>query len=45
VEGAVVGREVRKWDVNVQGLAEEVEKVASSIQTLDPAFYASHMVH
>ena len=45
VEGAVVGREVRKWDGNVQGLAEEVEKVASGIQVLDPGFYARHMVH
>jgi COP9 signalosome complex subunit 4 len=44
-ESAVVGREVRKWDANVQGLAEEVEKVTSAIQNSDPRFYAEHMVH
>jgi COP9 signalosome complex subunit 4 len=44
VEGAVVGREVRKWDGNVQGLAEEVERVAGVIQAADPIFYARHMV-
>jgi COP9 signalosome complex subunit 4 len=33
---SVVGREVRKWDINVQGLAEEVEKVTSELQLLYP---------
>jgi COP9 signalosome complex subunit 4 len=28
----VVGRELKKWDFNVQGLAEEVEKVTSDLQ-------------
>lgn len=28
----VVGRELRKWDASVQGLAEEVEKVTTMIQ-------------
>jgi COP9 signalosome complex subunit 4 len=44
-ESAVVGREMRKWDANVQGLAEEVEKVTSVIQNQYPKFYAEHMVH
>jgi hypothetical protein len=32
----VVGREVRKWDSNVQGLAEEVEKVTTLLQNQYP---------
>lgn len=44
-ETAVVGREMRKWDANVQGLAEEVEKVTSLIQSQNPKFYAENMVH
>jgi COP9 signalosome complex subunit 4 len=40
-----VGRELRKWDSNVQALAEEVEKTATMIQNLHPEFYAAHMVH
>lgn len=42
---AVVGREMRKWDANVQGLAEEVEKATSLIQNQYPKFYADNMVH
>ena len=41
----VVGREMRKWDSNVQGLAEEVEKVTTMIQNQNPKFYAENMVH
>lgn len=41
----VVGRELRKWDMNVTGLAEEVEKVTSMIQNQYPEFYASQAVH
>ncbi|OCK77907.1 COP9 signalosome-like protein complex subunit 4 [Lepidopterella palustris CBS 459.81] len=41
----VVGKELRKWDANVQGHAEEVEKVATMIQNQYPDFYAAHMVH
>ncbi|KAF2118496.1 COP9 signalosome-like protein complex subunit 4 [Lophiotrema nucula] len=41
----VVGKELRKWDANVQGLAEEVEKVTTMIQNQYPEFYASQMVH
>lgn len=41
---AVVGREMRKWDGNVQGVAEEVEQVTTMIQTQYPDFYAAQMV-
>ncbi|PSN63096.1 COP9 signalosome-like protein complex subunit 4 [Corynespora cassiicola Philippines] len=41
----VVGKELRQWDANVQGLAEEVEKVTTMIQSQHPDFYASQMVH
>lgn len=42
---AVVGREMRKWDTNVQGLAEEVEKVTTMVQDSYPEFYAEMMVN
>ncbi|QDS72949.1 hypothetical protein FKW77_008410 [Venturia effusa] len=42
---AVVGREMRKWDANVQGLAEEVEKVTTMVQNSYPDFYAETMVN
>jgi COP9 signalosome complex subunit 4 len=32
----VVGRELKRWDANVQGLAEEVEKVTSQLQQQYP---------
>jgi len=32
----IVGKELRKWDTNVQGLAEEVEKATTMIQTQYP---------
>jgi COP9 signalosome complex subunit 4 len=32
----LVGRELRRWDANVQGLTEEVEKVATALQTQYP---------
>ena len=32
----VMGKELRKWDANVQGLAEEVEKVTTMIQNQHP---------
>lgn len=32
----IVGGELRKWDTNVQGLTEEVERVASTLQTKYP---------
>lgn len=40
-----VGKELRKWDVNVAGLAEEVEKVTTMIQLEYPDFYAAQVVH
>ncbi|KAF1989617.1 COP9 signalosome-like protein complex subunit 4 [Aulographum hederae CBS 113979] len=39
----VVGRELRQWDVNVKGLAEDIERVTTMIQTQQPEFYAQHM--
>lgn len=32
----IVGRELKRWDANVQGLAEEVEKVTSELQLRYP---------
>lgn len=32
----IVGKELRRWDANVQGLAEEVEKVTSELQLRYP---------
>ncbi|TAQ91465.1 hypothetical protein B7494_g168 [Chlorociboria aeruginascens] len=40
----VVGRELRRWDANVQGLAEEVEKVTSELQMQYPDFVAANLV-
>ncbi|EAT88077.2 hypothetical protein SNOG_04317 [Parastagonospora nodorum SN15] len=40
-----VGKELRKWDANVAGLAEEVEKVTTMIQLAYPEFYAAQVVH
>ncbi|KAN0110391.1 hypothetical protein V8E51_006778 [Hyaloscypha variabilis] len=40
----VVGRELKKWDFNVQGLAEEVEKVTSDLQFRYPDFVAANLV-
>lgn len=39
------GQELRRWDTNVQGLAEEVEKVTTMIQTEFPDFYSANMVY
>jgi COP9 signalosome complex subunit 4 len=39
------GGELRLWDAAVQGLAEEVEKVSTMIQTSFPEFYAQHMAY
>jgi COP9 signalosome complex subunit 4 len=36
-------RELRMWDANVQGLAEEVERVTTMIQTTHPEFYELKM--
>ena len=37
--GNVVSRELRKWDSKVQGIAEEVERVASTLQTRYPVCF------
>ena len=39
----IVGKELRRWDANVEGLAEEVEKVTSELQLRYPAFVAKHL--
>lgn len=39
-----VGKEMRRWDSNVQGLAEEVEKVTNSLQTQFPEFVLANLV-
>ncbi|KAH7397923.1 hypothetical protein BKA64DRAFT_53293 [Cadophora sp. MPI-SDFR-AT-0126] len=39
----VVGRELKRWDSNVQGLAEEVEKVTSELQLVYPEFVAKNL--
>ncbi|KAI5926330.1 PCI domain-containing protein [Camillea tinctor] len=39
-----VGRELRRWDANVRGLAEEVENVTNALQREFPEFVAAHLV-
>ncbi|KAI9709319.1 MAG: hypothetical protein M1820_003439 [Bogoriella megaspora] len=39
------GSSLKKWDANVQGLAEEVERVTTMLQNQQPEFYQAHMVH
>ncbi|KAI1259812.1 COP9 signalosome complex subunit 4 [Xylariaceae sp. FL1019] len=38
-----VGREMRRWDANVQGLAEEVENVTNALQREFPDFVAANL--
>lgn len=38
-----VGKEMRRWDSNVQGLAEEVENVTNALQTQFPDFVLSNL--
>ncbi|EON96494.1 putative cop9 signalosome complex subunit 4 protein [Phaeoacremonium minimum UCRPA7] len=40
----VVGKEMRRWDANVQSLAEEVENVTNALQKEFPEFVAVHLV-
>ncbi|KAK4892502.1 hypothetical protein LTR27_008966 [Elasticomyces elasticus] len=40
----VVGMNLRAWDSNVQGLAEEIEKVTTMLQREEPAFFERAMV-
>jgi COP9 signalosome complex subunit 4 len=37
---AVVGKELRRWDANVQALAEELEQVTNSLHTEFPVSHA-----
>lgn len=37
----IVGKELRRWDSNVQGLAEEVEKVTSDLQLRFPVSFSA----
>ncbi|KAI1371689.1 hypothetical protein F4677DRAFT_434884 [Hypoxylon crocopeplum] len=39
-----VGKEMRRWDVNVQSLAEEVENVTNALQREFPDFVAANLV-
>ncbi|KAI1383057.1 uncharacterized protein F4822DRAFT_422057 [Hypoxylon trugodes] len=39
-----VGREMRRWDANVQSLAEEVENVTNALQREFPDFVAANLV-
>jgi len=34
----IVGRDLRKWDLKIQGVAEEVERVASMLQAQFPVW-------
>ena len=42
--GTLVVRDLRKWDIRVQGLAEEVERVTSMLQTQFPVISRSLLV-
>ncbi|KAI2606553.1 hypothetical protein GGR54DRAFT_437489 [Hypoxylon sp. NC1633] len=39
-----VGKEMRRWDANVQNLAEEVENVTNALQREFPEFVAANLV-
>lgn len=39
-----VGKEMRRWDTNVQGLAEEVENITNSLQMQFPKFVLANLV-
>ncbi|KAI1817769.1 hypothetical protein GGS20DRAFT_530736 [Poronia punctata] len=38
-----VGKEMRRWDANVQGLAEEVENITNALQREFPDFVAANL--
>ncbi|KAK3985687.1 hypothetical protein QBC44DRAFT_334623 [Cladorrhinum sp. PSN332] len=40
----VVGKEMRRWDVNVQAATEDVERVADLLQAELPEFMAAHLM-
>ncbi|GAB1311444.1 COP9/signalosome complex subunit Csn4 [Madurella fahalii] len=39
----LVGKEMRRWDSNVQALAEDVERVTDALQAEFPEFVAAHI--
>ncbi|TRX98257.1 hypothetical protein FHL15_000902 [Xylaria flabelliformis] len=39
-----VGKEMRHWDANVQGLAEEIENITNALQREFPEFVAANLV-
>ncbi|KAH6648405.1 hypothetical protein BKA67DRAFT_594027 [Truncatella angustata] len=39
-----VGKEMRRWDSNVQGLAEEVENITNALQNQFPDFVVANLV-
>ncbi|QUC18763.1 uncharacterized protein UV8b_03004 [Ustilaginoidea virens] len=41
---AVAGKEIRRWDANVESLSEEVENVTNSLQRKFPDFVAANLV-
>jgi COP9 signalosome complex subunit 4 len=41
----IVGKELKQWDANVQGLAEDVEKVTSELQLVYPVSILIVMFH
>ncbi|UNI14958.1 hypothetical protein JDV02_001534 [Purpureocillium takamizusanense] len=41
---ALVGKHMRRWDANVEGLSEEVENVTNSLQKEFPDFVAANLV-
>ncbi|KAK0392559.1 hypothetical protein NLU13_2054 [Sarocladium strictum] len=40
----IVGKEMRTWDANVQGLAEDVEQVTNALQKEFPDFVAANLM-
>ncbi|XWW99793.1 hypothetical protein V2A60_007805 [Cordyceps javanica] len=39
----LVGKQIRKWDANVESLAQQVEQVTNSLQKEFPDFVATHL--
>ncbi|KAK2596179.1 hypothetical protein QQS21_006384 [Conoideocrella luteorostrata] len=42
--GVIAGKEMRRWDANVESLSEEVENVMNSLQREFPEFVAANLV-
>jgi COP9 signalosome complex subunit 4 len=41
----IIGKEMRQWDINIQGLAEEVENVTNAIQNEFPVSFIETPVY